>query len=204
MERGTTTLLSAAGAALTLPVLALGLHLPIWLAAIVAAVVFGGRGRVLKPSGAVSDGLSPDAVLAARDDTARDLLKDAIAAIDRLKKSQQVIADPPMRDEVTRLAQVGDKVVQEVSEDPGRAMAVRRLLTFYLPNAASVAEGWRTLETRATPSVERMKQARDVMHGLSEAFAKYSDDVAEPELQTLDLDLQVLKDALKSDLAKTP
>ena len=37
-------------------------------------------------------------------------------------------------------------------------MAVRRLLTFYLPNAASLAEGWVTLEGSAVPSPERMAQ----------------------------------------------
>ncbi|HWW24753.1 MAG TPA: hypothetical protein VNZ85_02535 [Caulobacter sp.] len=49
-----------------------------------------------------------------------------------------------------------------------------------------------------------MTQTREVMGGLSQAFAKYADDVAEPELQTLDLDLRVLKDALKADLSNTP
>jgi hypothetical protein len=90
--------------------------------------------------------------------------------------------------------------VKDVRENPDRAMAVRRLLTFYLPNAASVAEGWRTLESRTSASAtERMTQARDVMKSLTAAFDQYADAVAEPELQSLDLDLKILKDALKAD-----
>ena len=105
-----------------------------------------------------------------------------------------------MRDQVTALMQTGERVVKDVRENPDRAMSVRRLLTFYLPNAASVAEGWRTLESRTSASAtERMTQARDVMKSLTSACAQYADDVAEPELQSLDLDLKILKDALKAD-----
>lgn len=204
MRRGTSTLLAAVAAALTLPLLALGLNLPWWLALLVAVAVFGGVWLMLKPGGGLGVGLSDASLLEARSDTAQGLLREAADAIERLRKVRREIKDAPMRTEIARLLEVGDKVVREVREDPSRAMAVRRLLTFYLPNAASVADGWRTLETRATPSAERMTQTREVMGGLSQAFAKYADDVAEPELQTLDLDLKVLKDALKADLSSTP
>jgi 5-bromo-4-chloroindolyl phosphate hydrolysis protein len=204
MGRGTSTLLAAVAAALTLPLLALGLNLPWWLALVVALAVFGGVWLMLKSGGGLGLGLSDAALLEARSDMAQGLLREAADAIERLRKVRREIKDAPMRTEIARLLEVGDKVVREVREDPGRAMAVRRLLTFYLPNAASVADGWRTLETRATPSAERMTQTREVMGGLSQAFAKYADEVAEPELQTLDLDLKVLKDALKADLRNTP
>jgi hypothetical protein len=90
-----------------------------------------------------------------------------------------------------------------VRADPTRAMAVRRLLTFYLPNAASLAEGWVALEGRALPSPERMTQTGQTLRSLNEAFAKFADDMAEPQMQTLDVDLKVVNDALKSDLEKT-
>ncbi|MGR4866158.1 5-bromo-4-chloroindolyl phosphate hydrolysis family protein [Caulobacter sp. LARHSG274] len=204
MGRGAATLLAAVAAAVTLPLLALGLSLPWWLALALALAVFGGVWLVLKPSGDPGPGLTDEAVLDARSATAQGLLLEATTAMDRLRKVRREIQDPPMRAEIAHLLEVGDKVVREVREDPSRAMAVRRLLTFYLPNAASVADGWRTLEARSVPSTARMTQTREVMGGLSQAFAKYADDVAEPELQTLDLDLKVLKDALKADLSNTP
>ena len=52
----------------------------------------------------------------------------------------------------------------------------------------------------ARPSNERIDQTRSTMHALGQAFAKFADDVAEPQLQELDLDLKVLNDALKADL----
>jgi hypothetical protein len=82
-------------------------------------------------------------------------------------------------------------------------MAVRRLLTFYLPNAASLAEGWLALEGKASPSPERMAQCGQTLRALNEAFAKFSDDLVEPQMQDLDIDLKVVNDALKADVEKT-
>jgi 5-bromo-4-chloroindolyl phosphate hydrolysis protein len=172
--------------------------LPWWWAAGASVAVFVGVWLAGKPSS--GGGLSDDAVLEARGDTSRRLVTDAVDAIARLRKAAGSIRDPDMREQVAALLQTGERVVKDVRENPDRAMAVRRLLTFYLPNAASVAEGWRTLETRTSASAtERMTQARDVMKSLTAAFDQYADAVAEPELQSLDLDLKILKDALKAD-----
>ena len=82
-------------------------------------------------------------------------------------------------------------------------MAVRRFLTFYLPNAAGITEGWQTLERNANPAAERVAQTREVMKALGDAFQKFASQADTPELEELDLNLKVVKDALKSDLEKT-
>jgi len=198
MFKGSATLLASLAAAVTFPLLALATPLPWWWAAGASAAVFVGVWLAGKPSS--GGGLSDDAVLEARGDTSRRLVADAVDAIARLRKAAGSIRDPDMREQVAALLETGERVVKDVRENPDRAMAVRRLLTFYLPNAASVAEGWRTLETRTSASAtERMTQARDVMKSLTAAFDQYADAVAEPELQSLDLDLKILKDALKAD-----
>jgi hypothetical protein len=197
-------MLAGAAAAIALPLLTLGLNLPLWLAALIAAALFGGLWMVLRPGGGPGMGqVSDEAVLEARSDTARGLLLEASRSVDQLKAAAKAIKDKPMGEEVRQLAAIGEKVLGEVRDDPNRAMAVRRLLTFYLPNAASLAEGWRTLEGRALPSPERVSQTREIMHGLTQAFGQFADQAVEPQLQTLDLDLKVLRGALKSDLEKT-
>ena len=113
------------------------------------------------------------------------------------------IRDPAVRGQVGDLVKTGQKVLGDVRADPTKAMAVRRLLTFYLPNAASLAEGWVALEHKASPSPERMAQCGQTLRSLNEAFAKFSDDLVEPQMQDLDIDLKVVNDALKSDLEKT-
>jgi hypothetical protein len=109
-----------------------------------------------------------------------------------------------MRGQITALATTGDKVLKDVREDPSKAMAVRRLLTFYLPTAASLAEGWRALEERRTPAPDRALQTRQTMMALNEAFSQFADNLSAPQMQTLDLDLKVLNDALKNDLDAAP
>lgn len=199
MRGGTAILAAGAAAALAIPLLALGLQLPFWLAGMIGLMVFGGVWFLAQPQG-VGAGLSDDAVLDAQSETARGLMSDGEQALARLRASLKAIRDDTMRQTVTGLVDLGDRVVKQVRADPSRAMSARRLLTFYMPNAASLAEGWTALEGRPNASPERMAQTRQTMTALNDAFVKYADDVSAPQLQALDLDLKVLNDALKADL----
>ncbi len=201
LSRGTAILLAALAAAAVMPAAAIGLHLPLWLDLGLSGGTFAG-GFLLLRSGK-QDTLDADMLTDARNQTALGLVRDGQAALDRMKKALAQIKDPAVRGQVDSLARTGQKVVSDVRADSSRAMAVRRLLTFYLPNAASIAEGWVALEGRATPSPERMAQTGATLRALNEAFAKFSDDMVEPQMQTLDIDLKVVNDALKADLEKT-
>ena len=201
LSRGTAILLAALAAAAVMPAAAIGLHLPLWLDLGLSGGTFAG-GFLLLRSGK-QETLDADAVADARNQTGRGLIPDAAAALDRMKKALTQIKDPAVRGQVDGLVRTGAKVLGNVRADPSKAMAVRRLLTFYLPNAASIAEGWVALEGRATPSPERMAQTGATLRSLNEAFAKFSDDMVEPQMQTLDIDLKVVNDALKADLEKT-
>ena len=200
-SRGTAILLSASGAAVTLPAAALVVHLPFLIAGGLSAGVFAGLFLVLR-SGA-QEKLDEEALSDARAQTGRGLIPDAQGAIDRMKKALGQIRDPAVRGQVGDLVRTGQKVLGDVRANPAKAMAVRRLLTFYLPNAASLAEGWVALEGKASPSPERMTQCGQTLRSLNEAFAKFSDDLVEPQMQDLDIDLKVVNDALKADLEKT-
>jgi hypothetical protein len=203
MTRGAAILTAGIVAGIVLPLATLGLGLPLWLSAVIAGGVFGGTWLVTRSAGP-ADGFDAEAVSDARSETSRALLAEAAPAMGRLAAAAKAIRDPGMRSQVQSLTDTGEKVIRGVKANPDRAMAVRRLLTFYLPNAASLAEGWRALEDRAKPTDERVTQTRDTMRALNQAFSQYADDLVEPQLQTLDLDLKVLNDALHSDLAQSP
>jgi len=201
LSRGTATLLAACAAGAVLPLGVFLIGMPIWIDAPVAGGV--GIGLYFLLRSGKQPTIDEEALNDARAQTGRSLLPDATASLDRMKLTLGQIRDPAVRGQVAQLVTTGRKVVDQVRADPTRAMAVRRLLTFYLPNAASLAEGWVALEGRALPSPERMTQTGQTLRSLNEAFAKFADDMAEPQMQTLDVDLKVVNDALKSDLEKT-
>jgi 5-bromo-4-chloroindolyl phosphate hydrolysis protein len=200
MERGTSTLLAGAIGAIVLPACVFLLHLPFWLCLIVALGVFGGLRLALRPSGF---GLKLDDLTEAQTETVRGLIGDGSDALDRLKRTVPNIKDAKMKAMVQNLSATADKVFVRLKGNPDRAMSVRRMLTFYLPNAASIAEGWETLERNADPSPQRIAQTRDVMTALNDAFTKFATEADAPELQDLDLSLKLVKDSLKADLEKT-
>ena len=194
-------MLAALAAAAVMPAAAIGLHLPLLLDLGLSGAAFAG-GYLLLRSGK-QETLDAETLADARNHTALGLIPDAAAALDRMKRALGQIKDPAVRGQVENLVRTGSKVVGDLRTDPSRAMAVRRLLTFYLPNAASIAEGWVALEGRTIPSPERMAQTGATLRALNEAFGKFSDDLVEPQMQTLDIDLKVVNDALKADLEKT-
>ena len=207
LSSGAAALAAGAVAAMIPPVLVLGMDQSIWMGLGVAAGAFFGVRGVLssgRSRGRPAPGgrLEPGAIADAREETARDLIAEGGAALDRLRNTGRLIRDELMREEIKLISMKADRLMRDVHGDPGKVLAVRRLLTFYLPNAASVAEGWRALENKQSPSTERMVQTRETMASLNDAFSRFADDLHEPQMQTLDLDLKVLNDALKADLQR--
>lgn len=201
LSAGAAVTVAGVFAALTPPILRLGFDQPLWLALTAAFVEFVAIWLLLKP-GPEPGRLDAGAIASGRGDTARALIADGEAALNRLREAPRAIRDQLMREEIRLLVMKAERVLREVRGDPDRVMAVRRMLTFYLPNAASVAEGWRVLESKSEPAPERVRQTRETMAQLNDAFTRFADDLHEPQMQTLDLDLKVLNDALKTDLEK--
>jgi hypothetical protein len=204
LNRGTAQLVAGAAAAAAPPILVLGYDWSIYGALGVAAGVFFGVAGILsagrRREAGPAPGLNAGAIADARTDTANDLVREGEAALARLRQTGRLVRDELMREEIKLLTMKADRVLKEITTHPNKVMAVRRLLTFYLPNAASVAEGWRALEGARNPGAERVAQTRETMAALNDAFGVFADELHEPQMQTLDLDLRVLNDALKADL----
>ena len=205
LSSGAAALIAGAVAAVIPPVLVLGLDQSIWLGLGVAGGAFGAIWGMLQAGwrgGSQAPRLESGPMAEARADTARSLMTEGQHALERLRQTSRLIRDELMREEIKLLTMKAERVMRDVRDHPGKVMAVRRLLSFYLPNAASVAEGWRALENKHTPAPETEVQTRETMAALNDAFGKFADQAHEPQLQTLDLDLRVLKDALKADLER--
>lgn len=207
VSNGTDTLVAGIVAAVLLPVLALGVKMGLFPAALVSIAVFFALRALLgrtAPSAQAIEGPDPTPMAEAQEDNARALIEEGRAALARLRAAGRNLADKDLNADARRLYHTSDRLLKDIEADPARAMSVRRFITFYLPNAASVAEGWRQLEGRALPAPERLAQTRETFDALNEAAERYANALVQPQVQTLDLDLKVLKDALKHDLETLP
>ncbi|TJW67197.1 MAG: 5-bromo-4-chloroindolyl phosphate hydrolase, partial [Mesorhizobium sp.] len=107
-----------------------------------------------------------------------------------------------MKAKVKNLSDIAADVISRVEAKPASAPSVRRFLTYYVPQAAEVAEGYATLAKRRAPSQVRLSKVGAVITKLQDAFVHYADSLADSELGTLDVDLRLIQESLKEDIGR--
>ncbi|WP_137929848.1 5-bromo-4-chloroindolyl phosphate hydrolysis family protein [Mesorhizobium comanense] len=176
-------------------------HFPFLVSAIIAALVFAGLVFVLAPR-QLFEGLDLGSISGSRVAFARELLAQAQPAADRLAAAARGISDKDMAAKVKNLSDIAADVIARVEAKPETAPSVRRFLTYYVPQAAEVAEGYATLANRRAPSQARLANVGSVIAKLQDAFVHYADSLADTELGTLDVDLRLIQESLKEDIGR--
>ncbi|TPK90743.1 5-bromo-4-chloroindolyl phosphate hydrolysis family protein [Mesorhizobium sp. B2-4-17] len=174
---------------------------PFLVSAVISALVFAGLVFVLAPR-QLFEGLDLSTMNGSRVAFARELLAQAQPAADRLTAAAGSIADKDMKVKVKNLSDIAADVISKVEQKPETAPSVRRFLTYYVPQAAEVAEGYATLANRRAPSQARLANVGAVIAKLQDAFVHYSDSLADSELGTLDVDLRLIQESLKEDIGR--
>ncbi|TPK95245.1 5-bromo-4-chloroindolyl phosphate hydrolase [Mesorhizobium sp. B2-4-12] len=174
---------------------------PFLVSAVISALVFAGLVFVLAPR-QLFEGLDLSSISGSRVAFARELLAQAQPAADRLTAAAGSIADKDMKAKVKNLSDIAADVISKVEQKPETAPSVRRFLTYYVPQAAEVAEGYATLANRRAPSQARLANVGAVIAKLQDAFVHYSDSLADSELGTLDVDLRLIQESLKEDIGR--
>ena len=187
-------------AAIVLPGLAL-IGVPFVIAALIAAVAFAGIVVLLSPR-KLFEGLNISAIGKEKVAFAQDLLNDAVPAAARLREAAGRIADKTVKDRVLHLAAICEDVFAKVEANPANASAVRRFLSYYVPRAAEVAEGYAVLEDKHAPDPAKLAEVAGVVEKLEGAFVHYADGLADSELGSLDIDLKLIQASLKEDLGR--
>lgn len=188
-------------AAAIVPVLSFGTMMPFWIAAVVGALIFAGLVIVLAPR-RLFEGLNINAIGRGRLDFARELLGAAAPAAERLEAAAGRITDQKTARRVHHLAEIAAEVFAKVEASPESAGAVRRFLSYYLPRAAEVAEGFAMIEEKRAPDATRLKEVGAVLEKLEDAFVHYADSLVDDRLDTLDTDLRLIQASLKEDIGR--
>ena len=188
-------------AAILVPVLSFFAGMPIWIAAVIGLLVFVGLIFVLAPRG-LFEGLDAKAIGRGRLEFARDLLNSATPAARRLEASAAQITSKETARRVRHLAEIASDVFAKVEANPESAGTVRRFLSYYLPRAAEVAEGFAVIEAKRQPDATRLQEVDLVLTKLEDAFVHYSDSLVDDRLDTLDTELRLIQASLKEDIGR--
>jgi len=196
---GTNWIAGGAAAAVLLPVLAITLDMPFWIACIISTAAGGGLVVMLSPR-KLFEGLDVSGAARGKVEFARELLTDAEPLAVRLEVAVSSIGTPKVAERVRHLARVSREIFAGIEEDPLRVDRVRRFLTYYLPRAADLVEAFALLEKAGHRDSARMTATSDLIDRLDAAFTHYATNLQEADLGNLDIELKLLKSSLDEDL----
>lgn len=97
------------------------------------------------------------------------------------------------------LVRHGLAILETVASQPEKLNPILRFFTYYLPATADLVSDRLKLESHAGQA--RLAEIDQTLGRLKEAFASFERAVVEPDLASVDLDIELLDRALKDDLA---
>lgn len=195
------------------PVASFGFGLPLWASLPGAVLIFVGTRLAFAPRGLFEgldrktlDGKALDgkALDAAGLDLAREVLMAAQVDLARLRAAAHAVREPSARRDLDHLHTVAARVIGEVERTPRRLSSVRRLLTYYLPAAVRLGEGYGVLEGANRPDHARLDAAGALIGRLDTVFARHADRLSAPEIEGLDVELKLLADAIRAEERSPP
>src|SRR5690349_8730960 len=132
---------AGAAAAVILPGLVFGLGAPLWAGLVSAAAAFGGL-LLVTPSGRTAEDSGGRAAIV------RAAVAEAEPALDTLESAAKRIRETTVARRAAAIAQAGHACIAELEAAPESLGAVQRLLTYYIPRAAELADGYADMEAR--------------------------------------------------------
>jgi len=195
---GTADLVAGAAGALFAPVATFWLGIPFWISIPIAVLIFVGVRLLLAPR-KLFEGFDFSEADQASLALAREVLEQARLDLDALAGAAAAIKNALTKKRLMHLHQIAVKVTDEVEKRPARINNVRRLLTYYLPGAAKLAAGYRTLEDRMTPNQQRVQAAEQMIGQLDGVFTSYADRLTEQDIEGLDLEIKLLEGEISGE-----
>jgi len=192
--QGLNHLIAGVAAALVLPALVFGLGIGFVYALGIAAVTYVALWLTL----------GPNVLPGSRSRLAEQLVADAAPARDRLAAAARAIENKTLKAIVSRLAALTSEIGEKLLAKPETIGRVSRFFTYYLPQAAAFADGYRALESLHVKDQPRMQETEELLTKLEQAFRRYADDIIGSELDHLDVEMKLLRQSLESDLGKLP
>jgi 5-bromo-4-chloroindolyl phosphate hydrolysis protein len=188
-----------AAAAILLPVLAIGVGMPFWIAGVISVLAGGGIIALMAPRKLFAQ-LDASGVERGKIEFVRELLTEAEPLTERMDAAAAEIQARPVAERVRHLIKIARDIFAGIERDPLRIDRVRRFITYYLPRAAEITEAYRLLERSAVPDAARLAATGELIDRLDGAFTRYAANLQEADLDKLDIELKLLKSSLDEDI----
>lgn len=200
-DTGTASLVAGAVGGLFAPIATFALGIPFWISVPLAVVIFFGLRLLLAPR-RLFEGFDFDAADRASLALAREVLEQARIDLDTLGAATAAIRHTKVRERLAHLHGIASRVIGEVEQKPRRVNNVRRLLTYYLPGAARLAVGYRTIESRLRPNRERIEAAERMIGELDGVFSHHADRLTEQDVEGLDVEIKLLENEISGERSR--
>ena len=199
LPSGMDWIAGAVAAAVLLPLLAIGAGMPFWLAGLISMLAGAGTVAIFTPKKLFAQ-LDASGAARGKIEFARELLTDAEPLVGRMEAAVKSIRSREVAERVRHLVGTARDIFTAIEKDPLRVDRVRRFLTYYLPRAAEIAEAYGSLERSLVPNQTRIAATRELIDRLDLAFTRYAASLQDADLDTLDIEIKLLKSSLDEDL----
>lgn len=196
------TALAAAIALGTFGLVGFAFSWPLWLAGIMAVGAYGGSYLLAKPTPRIGkvrlDRLPGGSQL-------KELLLEAEADMEALRRASRQIAHIELRQEVKRLIGTGERILLYLGENPERIGNARRFFIYYLDTARTILEKYLNVQKSGLDTTE-VRQIRQetirIVPQLNKAFERQYTNLMSNELMAIEAEIKLLDSTLKAEGGK--
>ena len=191
-----TSSLSAASAALRMPLVGLIIAAAWALVALGGAAAAFGLGQKFCPPHVVEH----EVPFHTGQDDVDAMLTDIQQKLDTLHGLNASLPDPALSAAMDRMEKAGRSIVEAVEANPAKAKQVRRFANYYLPDAVNILQQYATLARQGVKGENAAAIRTEVEHNaasIATAFENQLDALYAAESMDLSADLTVLQNMLK-------
>lgn len=174
----------------------LGLDLNIIFSIVVSLVAYYAATMIFKEKDELQMDISQDLVKYEK------LITDARANIRRLELLKEKIENETLRDDITYVCDISDRILKSLKENPKKTGQVRKFIDYYLPFTLNILTQYNKIEDQELTSIESkefMDKVEMMIGRVKEACEIQLNNMYESDLLNTNADIKVFETMLKTD-----
>jgi hypothetical protein len=144
----------------------------------------------------------PESPAQTGDEATDSLLRDGREASDRIRRFASETHDPDVAARIEEIAQITDKIVGDVREDPSDYAQIRRFIDVFIPETVKILSSYTRLAASGAggESVDTVKSRLiNLLDTVAGSFRRQYDALFNNQVVDLETDIQVLENLLKME-----